>query len=185
MTFALGVSLGLAAMLALARERLGAAAVLAALCAAASPVAGLLLALAGLTQSLASGQRHARSSLAAPLRCVVLLLSAMFGDGGAEPYPVDFVRGHAGRGRRRSCRVAAGRRALRIGALAYLAACVACLAVATRWEATWSATRCSSRVRCSSARSCRPAAARRPTAGMGEARRRRGARGRWSRWRSR
>jgi hypothetical protein len=64
-TFALGVSVALGAALALMRGRALAAAALAALCAACSPVAGVLLALAGLTHSLASqnGDRLGRHSL--------------------------------------------------------------------------------------------------------------------------
>ncbi len=130
LTFALGVSLGLAAMLALARERLGAAVALAALCAAASPVAGLLLALAGLTQSLASGQRRGALALAAPAAGVALLLSLMFGDGGAEPYPATSFAATLVVIGVFLLALPPGARALRIGALAYLAACVACLAVA-------------------------------------------------------
>ncbi|HEY4917536.1 MAG TPA: hypothetical protein VIH92_11525, partial [Solirubrobacteraceae bacterium] len=52
MTFALGLPLALGAGLALIRERWLAAGALAALCAAASPVAGALLGLAGLTVTL-------------------------------------------------------------------------------------------------------------------------------------
>ena len=130
LTFALGVSLGLAAMLALARERLGAAVALAALCAAASPVAALLLALAGLTQSLASGQRRGALALAAPAAGVALLLSLMFGDGGAEPYPATSFAATMLVIGAFLLALPPGARALRIGALAYLAACVACLAVA-------------------------------------------------------
>ena len=53
LTFALGVTLALASVYALGRERLLAAALAAGVCAAASPVAGVLLALAGLSYALA------------------------------------------------------------------------------------------------------------------------------------
>jgi hypothetical protein len=129
MTFALGVSLALAAGLALMRERWLWAAVLAALCAAASPVAGVLLALAGLTVSLARRSPRELVTLAAPVALVVLPLAALFPEGGYEPYPIlsfaativvvlSFLLALP----RRS-------RLLRIGACVYLAACVACLLV--------------------------------------------------------
>jgi hypothetical protein len=86
-TFALGVSLALGAVLALHRRHVLLASVLAALCAAASPVAGVLLGLAGVTHAL-----HARSSrsalvLALPTALVVAPLAALFPEGGFEPYP--------------------------------------------------------------------------------------------------
>jgi hypothetical protein len=129
MTFALGVSLALAAGLALMRERWFWAAVLAALCAAASPVAGVLLALAGLTLSLERRSPRELLTLAAPVAVVVLALAALFPEGGYEPYPilsfaativvvVSFLLA-----------LPAGARLLRIGAYVYLAACVACLLV--------------------------------------------------------
>jgi hypothetical protein len=64
-TFALGVSVALGAVLALIRGRPLAAAIMAAICAACSPVAGVLLALAGFTHALAgrNGDRLGRHSL--------------------------------------------------------------------------------------------------------------------------
>jgi hypothetical protein len=64
-TFALGVSLALAAVLAFIRSRQLLAGLLAALCAAASPVAGVLLALAALTYALAAPRGEAARPLAA------------------------------------------------------------------------------------------------------------------------
>ena len=134
LTFALGVTFALACAYALYREHLLVAAVCAAVCAAASPVAGVLLALAGLTYALAQGDAWALVALAAPVALVLVPVRALFPEGGFEPYPatsfaatvvvvVAFVcalpRG-AGHGR-----------TLRIGALVYLLACVVCLLVHT------------------------------------------------------
>ncbi len=87
LVFAMGVSLALGCLLALQRRRLVLAALLAALCAAASPVAGVLLALAAVTHSLYL--RSARTALvvAAPACVVVMALAALFPEGGFEPYP--------------------------------------------------------------------------------------------------
>ena len=129
LTFALGVSLALAAGLALARERWLWAGVLAALCAAASPVAGVLLALAGLSVALARRSPWMLLAPAAGAAVVILPLAALFPEGGYEPYPfLSFVATTA---------VVAGfllalprdARTLRIGGCVYLLACVACLAV--------------------------------------------------------
>jgi hypothetical protein len=129
LTFALGVSLALAAGLALLRERWLLAGVLAALCAAASPVAGALLGLAGLTVALERRSPRALLTLAGPAAAVVLAQAALFGEGGYEPYPfLSFVA---------TLLVVVAflwalppaARLLRIGGWVYLLACVACLAV--------------------------------------------------------
>jgi hypothetical protein len=129
LTFALGVSLALAAGLALLRERWLWAGVLAALCAAASPVAGALLGLAGLTLALEHRSPRALLTLAGPTAVVVLAQAALFGEGGYEPYPfLSFVA--------TLLIVVAflwalppAARLLRIGGWVYLLACVACLSV--------------------------------------------------------
>jgi hypothetical protein len=87
LTFALGVSLALAAALAFVRGRVIFAGLLAALCAAASPVAGVLLALAGATHAIVSRRRSSALSLAAPPLAVAGALAALFPEGGSEPYP--------------------------------------------------------------------------------------------------
>ncbi|GAB1645866.1 hypothetical protein [Krasilnikovia sp. MM14-A1259] len=81
-TYALGVALGLAALLALTYPRLRAAAVAAALLASAtSPVAGLFLGLAGV--ALLAARRWSDGLLVAVPAAVPLALSAgLFGDGG-------------------------------------------------------------------------------------------------------
>jgi hypothetical protein len=88
MAFALGVSFALATALAFTRRRGFIPAVLAVLCAAASPVAGALLALAALTLSLSRRSPRALLLLAAPALVVVLALGGLFPEGGAEPYPI-------------------------------------------------------------------------------------------------
>jgi hypothetical protein len=106
LSFALGVPFAVGAVLALVRGRPLVAALLAALCAAASPVAGLLLALAGVTywvyrlqplKRSAAGSDTAVSEgptkLAVPLALalsplvVAASLSLLFPEGGSEPYP--------------------------------------------------------------------------------------------------
>ena len=131
LTFALGVSLALAAGLALARERWLWAGALAALCAAASPVAGVLLGLAGLSVALAWRSPRALLVPAVPAAVVVLAPAALFPEGGYEPYPIlSFAA--------TMLVVAAFLWALprsagllRLGAGVYALACVACLAVHT------------------------------------------------------
>jgi hypothetical protein len=129
MTFALGVPLALAAGLALIRERWPVAMVLAALCAAASPVAGALLGLAGLTVTLWRRSPRALLTLAAPAAVVVLAGVLLFPEGGYEPYPlssfvatvvvvVAFLWALPSRAQ-----------LLRIGGVVYLLACVGCVAV--------------------------------------------------------
>jgi hypothetical protein len=87
LAFALGVSFALAAVLALMRRRVAIAVALALLCAAASPVAGALLGLAALTDSLWRRSPRALLAVAVPAGVVVLALAALFPEGGFEPYP--------------------------------------------------------------------------------------------------
>lgn len=129
MTFALGVSLALAAGLALMRERWLWAAALAALCAAASPVAGVLLALAGLTVSLERRSPRELLTLAVPVAVIVLALAALFPEGGYEPYPILSFAATTAVVLAFLVALPPAARLLRIGACVYLAACVACLLV--------------------------------------------------------
>lgn len=87
MPFALGVALGLAALLTLQRERRLAATALAVACALASPVAGLFLALAGIAYALAS-PRERRGGLAVALGALLppLALALAFPEGGRHPF---------------------------------------------------------------------------------------------------
>ena len=83
--FALGVAFGIAALLALQRERRMLAVGLALVCAISSPVAGLFLALAGVAHFLAGSRREAVLVTTAALVPPVLL-SLAFPEGGHEPF---------------------------------------------------------------------------------------------------
>jgi hypothetical protein len=131
LTFALGVALALGACLALQRGHPVVGAVVSALCAAASPVAGVLLGLVALTVALSGRSPRAVLVLGAPGAIVVLALAALFPEGGWEPFPLDsfaatvlvvaaFIWG-----------LPAAARELRIGALLYLLICVLCLTIRT------------------------------------------------------
>src|SRR5205807_504495 len=88
LAFALGVSFALAAALAFARRRPVLAGAMAVLSAAASPVAGVLLALAAVTHALWRRSSRPLVALAVPAVLVVLALAALFPEGGWEPYPI-------------------------------------------------------------------------------------------------
>jgi hypothetical protein len=129
LAFALGVSLALASVLAYRRDHRLVAGVLAALSAAASPVAGMLLGLAALTASVSRRSPRALLVLAVPAAAVVLPLSVLFPEGGSEPFPLlSFVVTAAIVA---VFWVALPREfgLLRTGAIVYLLACVACLLV--------------------------------------------------------
>lgn len=129
LTFALGVTLALAAALAVVRRHWLAAAVLAALCAAASPVAGALLGLAALSVAIAERSPRVLILLAVPTAVVVLALAMVFPEGGYEPYPLaSFVATALVIGVFLWA-LPATARTLRIGAYVYLLACLACLAI--------------------------------------------------------
>ena len=113
---------------------------LALLCAAASPVAGALLPLAGLTYALwavrlsgvAATRRHAVGvALALVLAPAVLVLAlvALFPEGGTEPYPILSFAATALAFGAFAWALPASERLLRFGAVVYLLACLACLLV--------------------------------------------------------
>jgi hypothetical protein len=133
LTFALGVACACACAYAIWRERLLAAALLAGVCAAASPVAGILLALAALAYALGRRAPGVLLIVAGPVALVVVPVRALFAEGGYEPYPVTsfaatmlvviafllaLPRGESSR-------------TLRVGAVVYLIACGLCLLVHT------------------------------------------------------
>lgn len=93
LTFALGVTFALAAVLALLRLEGRRATVLAALFAAlsvaSSPVAGLLLGLAALTDAIANRRLRYALTLILPALVVALPLEAFFPEGGFEPYGLE------------------------------------------------------------------------------------------------
>ena len=131
LAFALGVSLALAAGLSFRRGHMAAAVPLAALCAAASPVAGLLLGLAGLTVAVAERSLRPLLVLSLAPAAIVVPLALLFPEGGFEPFPIisfgitaiialGFLAALPGEAR-----------LLRIGGLLYLLACLACLAIKT------------------------------------------------------
>ncbi len=130
-TFALGVSVALGAVLALTRGRVLAAGILAGLCAACSPVAGVLLALAGLTHSLTVRSPRSLIVLGAPPAVVVAALAALFPEGGWEPYPLLSFLASAAAMVGFLWALPAQRRLAWTGGVVYLAACVACVAVHT------------------------------------------------------
>jgi hypothetical protein len=85
-TFALGAALAVLAVLALVRRRAALAGALALLCAAGSPVAGLLLAFAGVTHVLHTRQLRPALVLVLPPIVLALCVQALFPEGGWEPF---------------------------------------------------------------------------------------------------
>ncbi len=128
-TFALGVSVALGAVLALVQDRPAAAAALAGVCAACSPVAGVLLALAGLTYSLAARTPRSLVVLGVPPAVVVATLVGLFPEGGWEPYPLYSFLATLAAIAGYLWAMPAQRRVEWVGGVVYLAVCVACVAV--------------------------------------------------------
>jgi hypothetical protein len=131
LTFALGVTFALASYLAFMRVRPSLAAVAALLCAAASPVAGVLLALAALTHSLLLRTPRAALAIAAPALTLVGVLALLFPEGGWEPYPTTSFAATLAVILAFLWALPTDRRSLRVGAVVYLAACVASVALHT------------------------------------------------------
>jgi hypothetical protein len=129
--FALGVALALAAYFAFDRGRAAASASLAVVCAAASPVAGALLALAGATRALGERSALPALALAAPPALAVAALALLFGEGGFEPYPVRSFAATAVVIAAFLLALPRAQRTLRVGAVLYGACCVLALAVHT------------------------------------------------------
>ena len=129
LTFALGVPLALASVLALVRGRHVSAGVLAAVCAAASPVAGVLLALAGLTAALARRSPRIALTLAGPPAAVILPLALLFPEGGFEPYPLLSFAATLAVVLAFLWALGPAQPLLRLGGCVYLLACVLCLLV--------------------------------------------------------
>jgi hypothetical protein len=131
LTFALGVTFAVAATLALVRGHPRWAAPLAALCAAASPVAGVLLGLAALTHALARRSPRALVVLALPAAAVAVPLALLFEEGGFEPFPSVSFAATALVTLLFLWALPPGQRMLRIGGVLYLLACVLALAIHT------------------------------------------------------
>jgi hypothetical protein len=123
LTFALGVTFAVAAVLALVRERPRWAALLAALCACASPVTAVLLGLAALTHALARRSPRTLVILALPAAVVVVPLALIFPEGGFEPFPLTSFAASAVVSLLFLCALPSGQRLLRIGGGVYLLAC--------------------------------------------------------------
>src|ERR671936_927015 len=85
LTFALGVAIGLGALLALQRRRPRLAAALALLTPCASPVAGVFLVLAGVAVLL-TGNRRGGAAIVIPAFAAAALLSFAFPTDGHEPF---------------------------------------------------------------------------------------------------
>jgi hypothetical protein len=131
LTFALGVSCALAAVLALVRGRPRWAALAAALCAAASPVAAVLLGLAALTDALARRSSRALLALALPAAVVAVPLALLFEEGGFEPFPIRPFAATIAVTLLFLWALPSGERVLRVGGVLYLLACGFALAVHT------------------------------------------------------
>lgn len=125
LTFALGVTFAMLAVLAVLGRRPWLAAVLTAVCAATSPVAGLLLALAGVSYTLAT--RRLALSLVLPALLVALPLEALFPEGGWEPFALSSILANVAVVLAFLYALPRGERVLRIGALVYLAAVLLCI----------------------------------------------------------
>ncbi len=120
LTFALGVTFAVLAVLALVRERPWLAALLAAVCSATSPVAGLLLALMGATHVLVTRRARAGLALVLPAFLVVLPLEALFPEGGWEPFAASSVIATLAVTLAFLCALPRHERLLRIGGYVYL-----------------------------------------------------------------
>ncbi len=131
LTFALGVTLALACALALGHRRLALTALLAGLCAAASPVAGLLLVLAGATYALARCSPRALAVVGLPVALVLAPLALLFGEGGFEPFPTSSFVATTVVVIAFSLALPRGERMLRLGAGLYTLACLLTLLVRT------------------------------------------------------
>jgi hypothetical protein len=131
LAFALGLSFALAAALAFSRRRTELAGLLAVMCAAASPVAGVLLALAALSDALWRRSPRALLVLAAPALVVVLALAGLFPEGGSEPFPIVSFAATVLVALAFACALPPGNGSLRFGALVYVAACLIFLLVST------------------------------------------------------
>jgi hypothetical protein len=131
LTFALGVTCALAAVFALVRGHPRWAALAAALCAAASPVAAVLLGLAALTDALARRSPRALLALALPAAVVAVPLALLFEEGGFEPFPARSFAATVAVTLLFLWALPRGERVLRAGGVLYLLACGFALAIHT------------------------------------------------------
>ena len=130
LTFALGVTVALAALLAVRRGRTGWGAVLAVATTASSPVAGLFLAMGGLAYAVA--RRRAEGLwIAAGAFLPALALAVAFPEGGSQPFGFWAFAAVVAAAVVTYRLLPAAERTLRTGALLYAGATVAAFAVAT------------------------------------------------------
>jgi hypothetical protein len=130
LTFALGVTLGLGALLAHQRRRSLTAIVLAVLCPWGSPVAGLFLALAGLAHAVASRRRDALWLAGAALTSTAAL-QLLFVENGVEPFVFSAFWPTIAFSAAVLALVPRDERSLRVGAVLYAAGCVGAFLLAT------------------------------------------------------
>ncbi len=131
LTFALGVSVGLAAILAQTKDRRVAAAVLGVVCAATSPVAGLFLVLAAVAQGIAGRAARPVAGLTLAPLAVVLALTALFPEGGVQPFAASSFAAAFGVSVAFVLLMPRTQRALRVGGVLYVAAVVLSLVAVT------------------------------------------------------
>jgi hypothetical protein len=129
LTFALGIAIGLGALLALQRRRPLLAGGLAILTVFGSPVAGLFLALAGVAVMLA-GDRRGGALVALPALGALGALSLAFPTGGEEPFVFSAFVGVPLFAAAALLLLPASERALRWGVAVYAIAAIAAFAVA-------------------------------------------------------
>ena len=121
-TFALGVSFGLGAVLATAQGRRWIAPLLSLLCAAASPVAGLFLALAAAADLLTHRAVARTAALAGPALALIVALAVLFPEGGEESFAFSSLLAAAGLSALVMLLLPPGERLLRNGLALYLLA---------------------------------------------------------------
>jgi hypothetical protein len=130
LTFALGVALGLGALLAHQRRRPVTAIVLAVTCPWGSPVAGLFLALAGVAHAVGSRRREALGVAGAALASTAAL-QLLFVENGVEPFVLSAFWPTIAFSAAVLAVVPRDERSLRSGALLYGAGCVGAFLLAT------------------------------------------------------
>jgi hypothetical protein len=128
LTYALGVTAGLAAAVAITRLRPVLGAALGAICAATSPVAGLFVALMGVASAIVSHRRDPLATSAAA-GIVVIVLSRAFPEGGTQPFSAGSFAVTAGV--TLAAALVVGERRLRVPLLLYAAAVVVSFLVAS------------------------------------------------------
>ena len=124
LTYALGVTFAVAAVLAVARRHYRLAAALSLACGATSPVAALFLALAAGADLLSNRAFVRAAVLGGPAVAVTFVLTVLFSDGGYETFSLTSLLAAAGSTLVLLLLLPARERLLRTGALLYLATLV-------------------------------------------------------------